>query len=168
MSGMFRVGLGTDLHRLEEPGPLILGNISIPAERHAIGHSDADALIHAIIDAILGASGQGDIGRLFPDTDDANRGRDSGEMLAKVWEKVRAAGWQMGNLDCVVHLQRPKLAPYIPRMTNRLGELMGVPAENINIKAKTGEGIGLVGREEAVAAECVVLLTRDPLRESIR
>jgi len=163
MAGMFRIGLGTDLHRLAEPGPLILGNIPIPAERHAIGHSDADALIHAIIDAILGASGGGDIGRLFPDTDEAHRGRDSGEMLMTVWKSVSAAGWQLGNLDCVIHLQRPKLAPYIPEMVNRLGQLLGVSAERINIKAKTGEGVGLVGREEAVAAECVVLLTREAI-----
>ncbi|MGQ9505273.1 MAG: 2-C-methyl-D-erythritol 2,4-cyclodiphosphate synthase [Thermogutta sp.] len=160
MSGMFRVGLGTDIHRLEAPGPLILGNVAIPAEKHAIGHSDADALIHALIDAILGASGGGDIGRLFPDTDDANRGRDSGEMLTVVWENVRAAGWEICNLDCVIHLQRPKLAPHISKMVNRLGQLLGVPAKDINIKAKTGEGVGLVGREEVVAAECVVLLTR--------
>jgi len=161
MAQTFRVGLGTDLHRLVEPGPLILGNIPIPFEKHALGHSDADALIHAIIDAILGASGGGDIGQLFPDTDEANRGRDSGEMLSIVWGRVRAQGWAMGNVDCVVHLQRPKLAPHIPRMVERLSQLMAVPPETISIKAKTGEGIGLVGREEAVAAECVVLLVRE-------
>jgi len=161
MSQTIRVGLGTDLHRLAEPGPLVLGNVAIPSEKHAVGHSDADALIHAIIDAILGASGGGDIGRIFPDTDESNRGRDSGEMLKIVWSRVRSEGWKLGNLDCVVHLQRPKLAPHIPQIIDRLGQLLEVPAETINIKAKTGEGVGLVGREEAVAAECVILLLRE-------
>lgn len=160
MTLTYRVGIGTDFHRLAEPGPLILANVAIPFEKHAVGHSDADVLLHSLIDALLGAASRGDIGQLFPDTDEGNRGRNSAEMLDAVWENMQKDGWQLENVDCVIHLQRPKLAPHIERMRQRMAELLGCLSDRVSIKAKTGEGVGVVGREEAVTAECVVLLSR--------
>jgi 2-C-methyl-D-erythritol 2,4-cyclodiphosphate synthase len=153
-----RVGIGHDTHRLGQGGPLRLGGIEIPHDRRLIGHSDADVLLHAITDALLGAAALGDIGELFPDTDPANRGRDSADMLRQAYLAVRQAGYVVGNLDCIVFAQRPKLSPYKRAMQTRVAEILEVRADQVGIKAKTGEGVGEVGREETMMAQCVVLL----------
>ena len=157
-SAQIRVGLGSDTHRLEPGGPLRIGGVDVPHDKQAVGHSDADVLLHAVTDAVLGAASLGDIGELFPNTDEANRGRDSAEMLRLAYEKVLAAGYRVSNLDCVVTAQRPKLLAYRDAIRRRIGEILGVDASSIGLKAKTGEGVGPLGREEAIAAECVVLL----------
>jgi len=156
----FRVGLGHDTHRLEAGGPLRLGGVSVPSETHAVGHSDADALLHAITDALLGAASLGDIGELFPDTDPANHGRDSATMLTAAHQRLQGAGYRIVNLDCIVFLQRPKLAHYKNAMRMRIAELLEIPAHDIGLKAKTGEGVDAVGREEAIAAQCVALIEK--------
>lgn len=162
----FRVGLGHDTHRLETGGPLRLGGVSIPHEKHAVGHSDADALLHAITDALLGAASLGDIGDLFPDTDPANRGRDSATMLQAVSGRLQGLGCRIINIDCIVFLQRPKLGHYKDAMRMRIAELLEIPAHDIGLKAKTGEGVDAVGREESVAAQCVALVEKTTLPES--
>lgn len=153
-----RIGIGHDTHRLEAGGPLVLGGVEIPHDRHAVGHSDADALLHAVTDALLGAAALGDIGEMFPDTDPANKGRDSAEMLAAALAQVTSRGWRVANVDCIVFAQRPKLSPYKSSIQNRLAQLLDVAAEDVGIKAKTGEGVGPVGRQEAIMAQAVVLL----------
>ncbi len=157
---MYRIGLGHDTHRLEPGDGLWLGGIKLPHDKAAVGHSDADVLLHAVTDALLGAVGLGDIGELFPDTDPANRGRESADMLAVAWEKVRAAGWQLGNLDCVIFAQRPKILPHREAIRQRLAGLLGCDSDRIWLKAKTGEAVGPIGDEQAIAAECVALLER--------
>jgi 2-C-methyl-D-erythritol 2,4-cyclodiphosphate synthase len=139
-------------------GPLRLGGVDVPHDRHAVGHSDADVLLHAVTDALLGAAGLPDIGQLFPNTDDANRGRDSAEMLRLAYEQVAAAGYRLTNLDCVISAQRPKLSPHKEVIQSRIAEMLGVDARQINVKAKTGEGVGVVGREELIEARCVALV----------
>ncbi len=153
-----RVGIGHDTHRLREGGPLRLGGMDIPHNREAVGHSDADALLHAVIDALLGAAALGDIGQMFPDTDPANRGRDSAEMLEAARDAVVKLGWQIGNLDCIVFAQRPKLLPHRQAIRIRIADILGVDPERVGLKGKTGEHVGPIGQEEAIAAECVVLL----------
>lgn len=139
-----------------------LGGIDVAGDCHAVGHSDADVLLHAVTDALLGAAGlgagAGDIGEMFPDTDAINRGRDSAEMLRVAWERVRGAGYRIANLDCVVFLQRPKLGSYKSAMRERVAEILSIPAGDVGVKAKTGEGVDAIGRGEAVAAQAVVLL----------
>jgi 2-C-methyl-D-erythritol 2,4-cyclodiphosphate synthase len=161
MAGTFRVGLGHDTHRLGPGDQLILGGIAIPHDHAAIGHSDADVLLHAITDALLGAAALGDIGEMFPDTDPANRGRDSAEMLRAAVDRVRSAGWRLVNLDCVIFAQRPKILPYRPAIRSRIAEILGVDESAVWLKAKTGEHVGPIGEELAIAAECVVLAERD-------
>ena len=158
MSGRIRVGLGHDTHRLGPGDALVLGGLAIPHDRMALGHSDADVLLHAITDALLGAAGLGDIGELFPDTDPANRRRDSAGMLQAAAERVAAAGWRIGNLDCVIFAQRPKILPHRPAMRRRIAEILGIDESAVWLKAKTGEGVGPIGMEEAIAAECVALI----------
>jgi len=153
-----RVGIGHDTHRLEPGGPLRLGGLDVPHDRHAVGHSDADVLLHAVTDALLGAAALGDIGQWFPDTDAANRGRDSAEMLAAVRQKVQAAGFRLVNLDCIVFAERPKLAEYKARMQARLAEILEIEEGRVGIKAKTGEGLGALGQQQAIAAQCVALV----------
>jgi 2-C-methyl-D-erythritol 2,4-cyclodiphosphate synthase len=153
-----RIGLGYDSHRLGNGGPLRIGGIDVPAEIHAIGHSDADVLLHAITDALLGAVAEEDIGRLFPDDDPANRGRDSAEFLHEAIRRIRHHGMEIVNLDCVILAQRPKMAPHIDSMKKVIGGLLDLPADRISIKAKTGEGIGPIGNAQAVAARVVVLI----------
>ncbi len=153
-----RVGIGHDTHRLAPGGPLLLGGVKIAHDRQLIGHSDADVLLHAVTDALLGAAALGDIGELFPDTDPANRGRDSAEMLAAARNKVREAGFRVANLDCIVFAQRPKLGPHKVEIRRRLAEILGLDVGCVGLKAKTGELVGPVGREEALMAQCVVLL----------
>ena len=135
-----------------------LGGIDIPHDREAVGHSDADVLLHALVDALLGAAALGDIGQMFPDTDPLNRHRDSAEMLRSALAAIRALGWRIGNIDCVVFLERPKLLPYKQAIRERLASILEIDLENIGLKAKTGEQVGSIGREEAVAAQCVALL----------
>ncbi len=156
----FRIGLGFDTHRLGTGGPLRLGGVEIPFEQHLIGHSDADVLLHAITDALLGAVNLGDIGRLFPNTDPANKGRDSAEFLTAAAERVRKAGWEIGNLDCVVSAERPKLAPFVSQITARIAEILNVDAHEIGVKGKTGEQTGPVGHGEIIEARCVALIYR--------
>ena len=157
---IIRIGLGHDTHRLGPGTGLVIGGITIPHERQALGHSDADVLLHAITDALLGAAALGDIGELFPDTDPANKGRNSAEMLRVAADRVTAAGWRVVNLDCVIFAQRPKILPYRPRILSRIAEILEIDLGVVWLKAKTGEGVGPIGTEEAIAAECVVLLER--------
>ena len=157
----FRVGLGQDCHRLSEGRPLILGGVRLEHDRGLLGHSDADVLLHAITDALLGAAGFGDIGEHFPDVDPQYRGADSGRLLQAALGRVRDLGWRVVNLDCTVAAQRPKLSPFKPAIRDRIATLLDVPVERVNVKAKTGESVGPVGREEAMTAEAVVLLQRE-------
>jgi len=140
--------------------------VDIPHDQHAVGHSDADVLLHAVVDALLGAVALGDIGEQFPDTDPANLNRDSAEMLRQCWQRVLATGHRMVNLDCVVQAQRPRLTPHKEAMRRNLAELLAVPVGCVAIKAKTGEGVGPVGRGEAIEARCVVLLEQAPLPDT--
>ncbi len=137
-----------------------LGGIDVPHDRHAVGHSDADVLLHAVTDALLGAAGLGDIGELFPDSADENRNRDSAEMLNFAYQQVQDAGFKIVNLDCIVFAQRPKLSELKRKMEKRIGEILDVAIEQVGVKAKTGESVGPVGREEAIMAQCVVLLQK--------
>jgi 2-C-methyl-D-erythritol 2,4-cyclodiphosphate synthase len=157
---MFRVGIGHDTHRLVPGDGLVIGGVTLRHDRRALGHSDADVLLHAITDALLGAAALGDIGEMFPDDDPANRGRDSGDMLRAARDRAVAAGWRIVNLDCVVFAQRPKLLPHRPAIRRRIAEVLGVDESAVWLKAKTGEGVGPIGTEEAIAAECVVLVER--------
>ncbi len=157
----FRVGLGHDSHRLVRNRKLILGGVEIDFERGLVGHSDADALLHAITDAILGAAGLGDIGQWFSDNDPRWRGADSAKLLAEVLKEVGGRGWRIVNVDCTVFAEQPKLAPHRVAIQNRIAELLSIPAESINVKAKTGEGVGPVGRQECIEASAAVLLHRD-------
>ncbi|MCX7572275.1 2-C-methyl-D-erythritol 2,4-cyclodiphosphate synthase [Tumebacillus sp. DT12] len=155
---MIRVGLGYDVHQLVENRPLILGGVLIPHDKGLLGHSDADVLLHAVKDALLGAIAEGDIGRHFPDTDDRFKGADSVKLLTHVWSMVKERGYKLGNLDCVIMAQKPKLAPYIDEMRGVLARELNAELGQINVKATTTEKLGFVGREEGIAAQAVVLL----------
>jgi 2-C-methyl-D-erythritol 2,4-cyclodiphosphate synthase len=156
----FRIGIGHDTHRLKPGGPLRLGGIDIPFEMSLDGHSDADVLLHAVTDAILGAAACEDIGEMFPDAAAENSGRDSGELLSLAWAKVQSQGFEIVNLDCIVFAQRPKLSAYKKPIANRLAELVGIQPSQVSVKAKTGEGVGLVGELKIMQAQCVALLYR--------
>lgn len=154
-----RIGHGYDVHQLQEGRPLILGGINIPHDKGLLGHSDADVLLHAVTDAILGAVGLGDIGKHFPDTDPEFKDADSAELLAHACSLVKAKGWKLGNVDATILAQQPKMAPHIPEMKKRIGELLEAEAEEqVNVKATTTEKLGFVGRKEGIAAHAVVLL----------
>ena len=153
-----RIGEGWDVHALVEGRPLILGGVHIPYEKGLLGHSDADALLHAITDALLGAAGLGDIGRHFPDTDPQFRGADSAVLLAEALRRVQAAGWRLVNVDSTIIAQAPKLAPHIEAIRARLATILGVDASCVNIKAKTAEKMGPVGEGRSIEARAVVLL----------
>ena len=153
-----RVGFGYDTHRLAEGRPMVLGGVLIPHPRGLVGHSDADAVCHAVTDALLGAAAAGDIGRHFPDTDPRWRDASSVELLARVVALVRGRGLAVGNVDVVVIAERPKLAPHVPAMRARLAAVLGVDVERVSVKAKTAEGLDAVGRGEAVAVHAVALL----------
>ncbi len=135
-----------------------LGGVDIPHDRHLLGHSDADVLLHAVTDALLGAAALGDIGELFPDTDPANRDRDSAEMLRIAADRVAAAGHAIVNLDAIVFAERPKLSPWKDAMRRRIAEILDVAPEQIGLKAKTGEGLGAIGSEEVIVAQCVAMV----------
>jgi 2-C-methyl-D-erythritol 2,4-cyclodiphosphate synthase len=156
-----RVGIGHDTHRLQAGGPLRLGGIDIPHDRELIGHSDGDVLLHALIDALLGAAALGDVGQMFPDTDPANRGRDSGEMLQAAHEAIRALGWKIVNVDCIVHAQRPKLLPHRQAIRRRIAELLEIDPDQVGLKGKTAEEIGPIGKEEIMTSQCVALLAQE-------
>ncbi len=155
-----RIGIGHDTHRLASGGPLRLGGVSIPHDKQAVGHSDADVLLHAITDALLGAAALGDIGEMFPDTDEANRDRDSGEMLRAAHERLTAEHFKIVNLDCIVFAEQPKLGRFKNAIRLRIAELLELPADCVSLKAKTGEGVDAIGRCEAIAAQCVALVSR--------
>ena len=154
----FRIGLGFDSHRLGNGGPLRIGGIDVPATVHAIGHSDADVLLHAITDALLGSVAEADIGRLFPDTEPENRARDSADLVREAMRRLRKHHMEIVNLDCVVLTERPKLAPHIDSMKEVISEMVDVSTDRVSIKAKTGEGIGPIGNAEAIAARVVVMV----------
>ncbi|MEY4736562.1 MAG: hypothetical protein RL302_881 [Pseudomonadota bacterium] len=156
----FRIGEGWDIHALVEGRKLILGGVEIPYSKGLLGHSDADALLHAITDALLGAAALGDIGSHFPDTDVQFKGADSATLLAEIARRVRAKGFEIGNVDSTVIAQAPKLAPHILAMRQRIAEVLGVALDQVNVKAKTAEKMGPVGEGKAMEARAVVLLTR--------
>lgn len=155
-----RVGHGYDVHRLVEGRALILGGVTVPFDRGLLGHSDADVLTHAVMDALLGAAALGDIGQLFPDSDEAYAGVDSMLLLRRVTALLREHGWQVGNVDATVVAQTPKLAPYIPEMRRRLAEAMGLDVDCVSVKATTEERLGFTGSGEGMAAHAVVLIER--------
>lgn len=155
---MMRIGHGYDVHRLVEERKLILGGVEIPFERGLLGHSDADVLTHAVMDALLGAAALGDIGQHFPDTDPVYKGADSLKLLDHVMELLVQKGWQVGNVDATVIAQRPKLADFIPAMRDNLAEHIGVRVEQVNVKATTEEKLGFTGAGEGIAVHAVALL----------
>ena len=154
-----RVGEGWDVHRLVAGRPLVLGGVTIPHSHGLLGHSDADALLHAITDAVLGAAGLGDIGRHFPDTDPAFAGADSMQLLQEAARRVADAGYLIGNIDSTIVAQTPKMAPHIPAMCERIAAALGLAPEAVNVKAKTAERLGPVGEGQAIEARAVCLLT---------
>ena len=155
-----RIGHGYDVHRLVSGRALILGGVTIPYEKGLDGHSDADVLVHAVMDALLGAAAMGDIGKLFPDNDDRYLGADSMELLREVSRRLEGAGYRLGNLDATIIAQRPKLAPYEPAMLENLLADLKLPRDAVNVKATTTEKLGFAGRGEGIAAEAVASLTR--------
>ena len=155
---MIRIGHGYDVHRLTAGRKLILGGLEVPFDRGLLGHSDADVLTHAVMDALLGAAALGDIGTLFPDSDPAYAGADSLALLDKVVERLGARGYRVENVDATVVAQQPKLAPYLPQMVQNLARRLGVPADQVNVKATTEEGLGFTGTGEGIAANAVVLI----------
>ena len=157
---MMRIGHGYDVHRLVEGRALILGGVNIPYEKGLLGHSDADVLTHAVMDALLGAAGLGDIGKHFPDTDPAYKGADSLKLLDHVIETLEREGWKVGNVDATIIAQRPKLAPHITTMRDNLAMRMGVEPGQVNVKATTEEKLGFTGSGEGMAAHAVCLLTK--------
>jgi 2-C-methyl-D-erythritol 2,4-cyclodiphosphate synthase len=160
MSVPFRVGQGFDVHALVAGRPLIIGGVSIPHSSGLLGHSDADVLLHAITDALLGAAGLGDIGRLFPDTDPAHAGADSRVLLREAFGRVRGAGWEVVNIDATLICKAPKILPHAPAMVANIAADLGMDASAINIKGKTTEKLGFTGRGEGIAAQVVCLLER--------
>lgn len=155
-----RIGIGHDTHRLGEGGPLILGGITIDHDKHLVGHSDADALLHSVTDAILGACGKGDIGELFPDTAEENSGKDSTEMLQAAVELATNKGYEIVNLDCIVFAQRPKLSPHKQSIAQHIAKVLKISPDRVGVKAKTGESVGPVGNEQAIQTQCVCLMYR--------
>jgi 2-C-methyl-D-erythritol 2,4-cyclodiphosphate synthase len=153
-----RIGEGYDVHALVEGRPLVLGGVTVPFNKGLLGHSDADALLHAITDALLGAIGAGDIGHHFPDTDPAYAGADSVKLLQAAHQRVRQAGWQVGNIDSTIICQAPKLAPHVPAMVERIAAALELRPSQVNVKAKTAEKMGPVGEGAAIEARAVCLL----------
>ncbi|PLT35358.1 2-C-methyl-D-erythritol 2,4-cyclodiphosphate synthase [Bacillus sp. V5-8f] len=157
---MFRIGQGFDVHQLVEGRPLIIGGVTIPNEKGLLGHSDADVLLHTVADACLGAIGAGDIGKHFPDTDPHFKDADSAKLLQQVWQLVKKEGYVLGNADCTIIAQTPKMAPYIGEMRARIAELLEASADQINVKATTTEKLGFTGRSEGIASQAIVLLIK--------
>ncbi|MEH7083382.1 2-C-methyl-D-erythritol 2,4-cyclodiphosphate synthase [Neobacillus drentensis] len=157
---MFRIGQGFDVHQLTEGRPLIIGGINIPYDMGLLGHSDADVLLHTVSDACLGAIGEGDIGKHFPDTDPNFKDADSAKLMEHVWQLVKNKGYELVNADCTIIAQKPKMAPYIEQMRVRIAELLDAAPEQINVKATTTEKLGFTGRGEGIASQAVVLLRK--------
>ena len=155
-----RIGIGYDIHNLMEGRPLILGGVEIPFGKGLLGHSDGDALLHAISDALLGAAALGDIGRHFPDTDEAFKDADSAVLLSRVAQFLAEKGWRAVNIDANILAERPKLAPHIDAMRERIASILGIAVDCVSVKARTNEGIGAVGAGNAMAAHAVVLVER--------
>lgn len=155
---MIRVGQGSDIHALVAGRRLIIGGVDIPHDRGLLGHSDADVLVHAIIDALLGAAALGDIGRHFPDSDARYRGVDSRVLLRATRDLLAAAGWAIVNVDSTINAQRPKMAPHIPQMVETLAADLQLPADRVSVKAKTAESLGFVGRQEGISVDAVALI----------
>lgn len=155
-----RIGLGYDVHRLVENRPLILGGISIPFTKGLNGHSDADALLHAIIDAMLGATCNGDIGTHFPDTEEQFKNSNSTDLLKKVWQNLSQDGWKIINIDTNIIAQKPKLLPHIQAIRNNIATLLSIDNQQVSVKAKTNEKLGYLGREEAIETQAVVLMSK--------
>ena len=160
MTDDLRIGYGYDVHQLAPGYPLWLGGVQVPHEQGAVGHSDADVILHVVCDAMLGALALGDIGHHFPDTDPAYKGIDSALLLERVHALVAAQGWAVANLDCTLCLQRPKVAGYVPAMRARIAEILGIDVDRVSVKATTTERLGFVGTEAGVSAHAVVLLRR--------
>ena len=158
-----RIGMGYDVHKLVEGRELILGGVNIPWEKGLLGHSDADVLIHAVRDALLGAAALGDIGRHFPDTDPAYKGISSIVLLKHVGNLLKDNGFAVGNIDATIIAQKPKMSPHIPQMTRNMAEALGIPQSRLNIKATTEEGLGFTGRGEGIASQAICLLEEIPM-----
>lgn len=158
---MIRVGTGFDVHQLVEGRPCIIGGVTIPYEKGLLGHSDADVLLHTISDAVLGALGLGDIGKHFPDTDEAFKDADSVKLMERVWELAKERGYKLGNVDCTIIAQQPKMLPYIPAMMEVIACVLEAEVSQVNVKATTTEKLGFTGRGEGIAAQAVVCLIRD-------
>ena len=161
---MFRVGFGYDVHRLVQGRPLVIGGCRIPHKTGLLGHSDADVLVHAVMDAFLGAIGKGDIGQHFPDTDSSFKDADSLGLMEKVMELVRSEGFSVNNVDATIVAEKPKLAPHIPEMKERIARVLKIHESRVNIKATTSERMGFCGREEGIEAFAVVSLTASKLK----
>jgi 2-C-methyl-D-erythritol 2,4-cyclodiphosphate synthase len=159
-----RIGIGYDVHQMQEGRELILGGVSIPCNKGLLGHSDADVLVHAIIDALLGALAMGDIGVLFPDSDNRYKGVSSIELLDQVFERIMQKGWSVGNIDAVIMAEKPKLRPFISEMSERIAHCLRVETAQISIKATTTEKLGFIGREEGIASQAVALLVKHDTR----
>lgn len=156
-----RIGHGYDVHRLTEGRALVLGGVTIPHERGLLGHSDADVVLHALMDALLGAAALGDIGRLFPDSDPRYQGADSRVLLREMASRLARAGWAVGNVDVTLVAQRPKVAPYVPRMRENIAADLGLSPDAVSVKATTEEGLGFTGSGEGMAAQAVALLLKE-------
>ncbi|PFA64192.1 2-C-methyl-D-erythritol 2,4-cyclodiphosphate synthase [Bacillus sp. AFS015802] len=157
---MFRIGQGFDVHQLVEERPLIMGGITIPYEKGLLGHSDADVLLHAVADACLGAIAAGDIGKHFPDTDPEFKDADSAKLLQHVWALVKEEGYELGNIDCTIIAQKPKMAPYIDEMRQSIATLLEADMADVNVKATTSEKLGFTGRGEGIAAQTTILIKK--------
>lgn len=160
---MIRVGQGFDVHQLAEGRPCIIGGVTIPYEKGLLGHSDADVLLHAVTDAILGALALGDIGKHFPDTDPEFKDADSLKLLLHIWEMAKERGYRLGNIDSTIIAQKPKMAPYIPQMVEVIARALDANVDQVNVKATTTEQLGFTGRGEGIAAQSVVCLVKDVL-----
>ncbi|MWV47478.1 2-C-methyl-D-erythritol 2,4-cyclodiphosphate synthase [Paenibacillus sp. HJL G12] len=160
---MIRVGQGFDVHQLVEDRPCIIGGVTIPYEKGLLGHSDADVLLHAVTDAILGALGLGDIGKHFPDTDPEFKDADSLKLLLHIWEMAKERGYRLGNIDSTIIAQKPKMASYIPQMVEVIARALDADIDQVNVKATTTEQLGFAGRGEGIAAQSVVCLVKDVL-----
>ncbi len=160
---MIRVGQGFDVHQLVEGRPCIIGGVTIPHDKGLLGHSDADVLLHAVADAILGALGLGDIGRHFPDNDPAFKDADSLKLLEQVWVMAKERGYRLGNIDSTIIAQKPKMAPYIPQMAEVIAKALDAEVDQVNVKATTTEQLGFTGRGEGIAAQSVVCLVKGVL-----
>jgi 2-C-methyl-D-erythritol 2,4-cyclodiphosphate synthase len=159
-TSMIRIGQGFDVHQLVEDRPLIIGGIKIPYEKGLLGHSDADVLLHVITDALLGAIGEGDLGKHFPDTDQAFKDADSKELLKYSWKIAKEKGYMLGNVDATIIAQRPKMAPHIESMRVAISELLEAELDQVNVKATTTEKLGFTGRGEGIAAQAVILIEK--------